>query len=346
MFLVTRILNKIFDIKRLRDFGVKSYKWGYKKGFTASTIDVCGVTKDNYSLFLTDEDYILGHPYNGPYSAIIDNKLWLPMFLHNYEEYLPKYFYFIDECGLLPLEGNPISYDSVRVPISAFFSTLQEYGILCLKHTHSSVGKGFMLVKQEKDKFFLNNKIISNTELTELISSLRQYIVTEFVVQHAYASKICSTSLNTIRFLCVWDETKKEFFLARCFHRFGCNGNIVDNIGSGNGILVFVDVESGKLKAEGSKNYNHEGDQYVENLVHPDHNIQLSGIQIPNFKQVKSKILEIANANSFMRYLGFDVAITENGFKIIELNSLSSLDVTQQREGFLFDPRIRKVLKK
>lgn len=346
MSIVSSILARLRAYRKLQAANIKIYSRGYKKGFTASTIDVCGIGKNNYKDFLTDRDYILGHPYNGAYSAIIDNKLWLPMFLHDYKEYLPEYYFFIDEYGLLPLEDYLLPHDSVRISAAAFFELLREKRILCLKHTHSSIGKGFMLVKQEDKKFYLNNDPIEKNKLQEFILSLNQYLVTEFVVQHSYASAICSTSLNTLRFLCVWDEAKKEFFLARCFHRFGCSGNIVDNIGSGNGILAFVDVEKGELISEGSINYNHKGDKFVRDIVHPDHNIKLTGIQIPNFHKIKSKILEISNASSFMRYLGFDVAITEDSFKIIEINSLSSLDVTQQRVGFLTDPRIRKVFKK
>lgn len=347
MFLISSILRPIREYRILKPYKiVQSLFSGYKYGFTQGSLDVCGITKDNYKDFLTDKDYILGHPYNGPYTSIIDNKLYLPMLLHRYKDYLPEYYYYIDEFGLLPLSVNGKEVGH-RLSIDAFFQTLQEKKILCLKHTHSSVGEGFMLVKQnDEGQFFLNNSPISKAELEKLLLSLRQYIVTEYIVQHSYASAICSSSLNTIRLLCVWDYEKKEFFVARSFHRFGCNGNVVDNIGSGNGILVFVDVESGKLTSEGSFNFNHGGDKYVKDIIHPDHNVKLEGIQIPNYSKIKSKILEIANSISYLCYIGFDVAVTEEGFKIIELNSRSSLDVSQQRKGFLTDPRIRKVLKK
>lgn len=347
--MLSHVLNKLRIYHKIKAHGVKiNYGGGWKKGFSDITIGVCGITKNNYKGFLSNKDYIANHPYNGPYTSIIDNKLYLPMFLHRYKEYIPKYYFFIDECGLLPLEDCtiPPPHGSVRIPVSAFFEILGEQKILCLKHTHSSLGKGFMLVTQEGENFFLNKAPIDKGKLEKLILSMYQYIVTEYVVQHPYASAVCSTSLNTLRLLCVWDEEKKEFFLARSFHRFGSNGNIVDNIGSGNGILAFVDVEKGTLTADGVINNNNSGDIYVKDLVHPDRNIKLAGMRIPHFQEIKSKVLEICNNNSFMRYMGFDIAVTKNSFKIIEINSLSSLDVTQQRQGFLNDRRIGKVLKK
>ena len=345
MFLRSYIRKKLRERGARKFFNIKYYtKRGYKNGFCPTTIDVCGITSENYKDFLTDRDYMLGHPYNGAYSGIIDNKLFLPLLFHNYKEYIPKYFYFKDKYGFLPLDDNTITRSSVRMSNSAFFLTLSEEHTLVLKHTHSSVGKGFMLVKQEGNGFYLNNKVITKGDLERVLDSLDDYIVTEYVNQHSYASDICSTSLNTIRFLCMWDRDKKEFFLARCFQRFGCGGNIVDNLGSGNAYCVFVDVETGEFSSDGAVNYNHSGDRVVKNIVHPDHEVLLTGIKIPNFVCVKSKILEMANSFSYLKYIGFDVAITDSGFKIIEVNSFSSLEVSQQCEGFLSDARIRKSL--
>lgn len=346
MFLITDILNKILDIKRLRDFGIKSYKWGYKKGFTSQTLEVCGITKDNYKDFISDRDYALGHPYNGTYSAIIDNKLWLPMLLHNYEEYIPKYYFFKDNRGFLPMCSDVEISNVNRSDISSFFDLLKREKTLALKHSGSSLGQGFLLVKQEDNHFYCNNVEYSEAELKEKIEGLTDYLVTEYVKQHSYSSSINASSLNTMRFLCVWDDDTKSFFLARVFHRFGFTGDVVDNLASGNGVCYFVDPETGVFKSEGVVNFNNTGDKYVKNPVHPNIGKSLSGFKVPRFDEVKEKVLEIANSISFLKYVGFDIAITEDSFKIIEINSLSSLDFVQQREGFLKDSRIRKVLKK
>ena len=319
---------------------------GFKHGFSDATINVCGITADNYKDFLSDLDYMKNHPYNGAYTSIIDNKLYLPLLLKNYKENVPGYFYYIDERGLLPLEDNQFGNQNTRVSIDVFFNTLAQEKILCLKHTHSSVGEGFMLVKQEKDVFYLNNEEISKENLAHLVLSLRQYIVTEYIQQHKYASDICSTSLNTVRFLLVWDDEEQSFCVPRSFHRFGCDGNIVDNLGSGSGVLVFVDVNTGKITSEGKYNYKSKGDVFKENIIHPDHNICLTGIQIPNFDKIKGKLIKIFNEISYLRCAGVDVAVTEGGFKIIEINSLPGLSGIQQGIGLLSDSRIKKVLKK
>lgn len=103
MNMIKRLIRKLISEYRW----LKNYNWGsiwnYRHGFFPATISVCKINKENYTEFLCDKDYILGHPWNGAYSRIIDNKLFLPMLLNAYPEYVPKYYYFKDESGFLPL---------------------------------------------------------------------------------------------------------------------------------------------------------------------------------------------------------------------------------------------------
>lgn len=327
--------------KELRFF--KNYKfgslWNYIHGFTVETASVCRINKSNYKDFLCNRDYKNGHPWNGAYTGIIDNKLFLPMLFMNYPEYIPTYFYYKDADGFLNMQNGK------REDYPDFLQLLHSEKRLCLKHTHSSVGKGFMLVCFDGNDYTINNETVTSEQLKDTVLQLEQYIVTQYVHQHQYSKDICSTSVNSIRMIVAWDSQKKEFFLARCFHRFGCNGNVVDNIGSGNGLLVFVDPETGILTNYGAINKNKSGHRSQENIVHPDKQIPLTGMQIPNFNEIKSKILEIANSMSYLRWVGFDVVITPDGFKILETNSLSSL-LDQGKSGYLKDPRLRRLFRK
>lgn len=342
MDIIRKLLAKYREYRyKKSNYHLYGNDWNYRYGFKQTTVDVCNINKENFVDFLSDRDYTVGHPWNGVYSSIIDNKLYLPMLFHNFQEYIPKYFYFKDISGFLRLTPNSFKRESVN----DFIEILKNEHYLCLKHTHSSVGQGFFLVKYENGNYSINNKITTIENLKNFVDSLNEYIVTEYVVQHEYANKIHASSVNSIRMLCAWDYEKKEFFLARCFHRFGCNGNIVDNVGSGNGVLVFVDTESGVCLNYGAENKNKSGDKYVENIIHPDCNLPLAGLQIPNFKKVKAKVLQMANSVSFLRWVGFDVVITENSFKILETNSLSSL-IDQGRDGYLKDPRLKKLFRK
>ena len=144
--------------------------------------------------------------------------------------------------------------------------------------------------------------------------------------------------------LCVWDEDINGFYVARCFHRFGCNGSLVDNLGGGNACLHFVDIDTGVLESAGMTNNNNLGEHFSENVIHASGK-NLAGLEIPNFNEIKNKVIEISNSLPFLKYVGWDIAITEDGFKIIEANSLTSLGILQRKGGYLDDPRLRKIFR-
>lgn len=339
---IVRILGKFYKTSLSIKFGSI---WNFIHGFSKETIQLNGITKENYKSFMSDRQYMWGHPYNGTYSSIIDNKLYLPFLLKNYPEHTPQYFYFLNN-QIYCLDAGKYGVASFQ----EFINLLQEKGRLVLKHTCSSLGQGFHLIEYRITKnaesysreYLLDKQVIGENDLCKFIYSLKDYVVSEYVQQHKYAQEINSSSLNTIRMLCVWDDDINGFYVARCFHRFGSNGSLVDNLGGGNACLHFVDIETGVLEASGMTNNNNFGEHYSDSVIHASGK-NLAGLQIPKFEEIKSKIVEISNSLPFLRYIGWDIAITEDGFKIIETNSLTSLGILQRKGGYLDDPRLRKV---
>ena len=219
-------IKKFYKINKTIKFGSI---WNFIHGFSMETIRLNGITKKNYKSFISDRQYWWGHPYNGGYSSIIDNKLYLPYLLKDYPEHAPIYYYYLDSkiLGLCGANKSVIEFET-------FLELLNEKKKLVLKHVCSSLGQGFHLLEYQDKGYYLLDKLpINIVEIKKFIYSLRDYIVSEYVKQHQYAEEINSSSLNTIRMLCVWDEDINSFYIARCFHRFGSNGSLVDNLGGG-----------------------------------------------------------------------------------------------------------------
>ena len=225
--------------------------WNFVHGFKKSTVEFCGINKDNYKDFVSDVEFAEMHPLNKYYSGIIDNKLYLPYLFKDYPEHIPTIVYFKDELGFLPLDNTRTK---TRLQVSEFLDFIKTQRILVLKHITMEVGRGFMLLEYINEDFYINKKKINVEELIYLLDSLNNYIVQKYVKQHSFFESINPTSLNTLRFLLVYSKSAKSFVLARCFQRFGCNGNVVDNLGSGNGILVYVDPVSGTYEDFGVVN--------------------------------------------------------------------------------------------
>ncbi len=329
--LLRRILN-IYNRYRSAKWGGL---WNFVHGFKNTTIEFCGITKDNYKDFVSDVEFASMHPLNKAYSGIIDNKLYLPYLFKDYLEHIPTIYFFKDELGFLPLDKKDTK---TRLTVYEFLDFIKLEQIVVLKHITMEVGRGFMLLEYKNGHYFVNKKEYNCEELISLLDSLNNYIIQAYVEQHSFFKSINSTSLNTLRFLLVYSKSANGFVLARCFQRFGCNGNVVDNLGSGNGILVYVDTERGTYRDFGVENIENKGDVFVKGIVHPNSGFIFNEKQIPLFFETKNKIIEMMNSVSFLKFVAMDVAITENGFKIIETNSYPAPDIAQYNYGFKVDP--------
>lgn len=100
--------------------------------------------------------------------------------------------------------------------------------------------------------------------------------------------------------------------------KLGRKGSIVDN-GSHGAISVQVDPISGVL-GHGMKFY----DRSIH-ATHPDTGVKFTGQKIEHWAEVRDIVLRAAEAFSILEYVGWDVAVTDNGATIIEGNNDPSI---------------------
>ena len=144
-------------------------------------------------------------------------------------------------------------------------------------------------------------------------------IVEERVIQHSKMAEMCPTSVNTIRIATLLGDKKQGIVYA--FLRIG-NGMVMDNVDQG-GMAARIDLESGTLLTVGA---DKQGNTYTE---HPMTHTPIIGFQIPYFKEACDMCLKAAQKVPQMRFVAWDVAITEKGPVFIEGNSFPSHAVPQ-----------------
>ena len=144
-------------------------------------------------------------------------------------------------------------------------------------------------------------------------------IIEERVIQHPKMMEMCPTSVNTIRIATLLGDKKQGIVYA--FLRIG-TGNVMDNVDQG-GMAARVDLASGKLLTVGA---DKKGNTYTE---HPITHTPIIGFQIPYFEEAKAMCLKAAQKVPQMRFVAWDVAITEKGPVFIEGNSFPSHAVPQ-----------------
>ncbi len=147
------------------------------------------------------------------------------------------------------------------------------------------------------------------SQLTE--NKEEEWIVEERIKQCREMAQWNGSSVNTVRipsFL-----TKTGFKVLCPAFRTGRHGSMVDNAAQG-GVVAGIDSKSGLLMTDG---VDEKGNVYKN---HPDSGFKFKGWQIPRWQELL-KIAERAHRTiPHQKYIGWDFALTEEGWKLVEGN--------------------------
>jgi len=170
------------------------------------------------------------------------------------------------------------------------------------------------------------------------IRALGPGLLEELLIQHPVMAGMCPTSVNTIRIATLLGDKQEGIVYA--FLRIG-NGKVMDNVDQG-GMAARVDLESGKLLTVAA---DKAGNVYDK---HPITGTPIIGFTIPYFEEAKKMCLQAMRVVPQVRFVAWDVAITENGPRFIEGNSFPSHAVPQfsahYPDGIGILPEFRKFI--
>ena len=162
-------------------------------------------------------------------------------------------------------------------------------------------GKGIRIINLydvEQDKLF--DELIYNKE----------YLIEEVIKQHDELNKLYDKSVNCMRMF-TFCKNNKVYFLEAIL-KIG-NGGYVDNFSSG-GMYAFLNNEGKVITQAIDKNDNIY-------KFHPVTNYQILGFEVPFFEESVELIKEASLLIPQIGYIGWDVAVTNDGPVIIEGNS-------------------------
>ena len=137
-------------------------------------------------------------------------------------------------------------------------------------------------------------------------------VIEEVITQSEPLSRIHPQSVNTIRITTMRLDDEVRIFYP--FMRVGCGNRVVDNGGAG-GIICGIDLSSGIV----TYCKDEKGSEF---LIHPDTGVQLIGMRIPRWKEAVELSKELASVLPDNRYTGWDLALTDDGWVMVEGNCL------------------------
>lgn len=125
------------------------------------------------------------------------------------------------------------------------------------------------------------------------------------------------SSVNTIRMMtALYPSGEVKLFAA--FLKIGRKGSTIDNAGAGGNVDCGVNVETGELfNAVKFDSF----DKVTPIECHPDSGHQINGVKIENWDEVVRLVKMYQARIPWLKTIGWDVALTENGPVIIEINN-------------------------
>ena len=190
-----------------------------------------------------------------------------------------------------------------------FLSFIQKHPAFVKKNAYESTGRSVELVD-------LSSNGRDAGEVFKQIIGDGKHILEEKVIQSHFTSDLHESSVNTIR--CITFNTKEGITDKYYFMKVGQGGSFIDNGGAG-GILVGIDRETGRLNTDGFDEYNR---RYV---THPDTGITFKGFQLPEWNELRSLCKELSAKLPTVKFIGWDLAHTDDGWIVIEGNGMSQL---------------------
>lgn len=290
--------------------------WAWRRGFVSWHTYQYGLTEENYKNYLSDYDYYWLNRINNDYQKWVNDKTTYRYIMDPFKEYVPAYYFScFKQNGSVRLAKMWDCPEGISNNMDGLLELLRMKEKLAFKPSAGTHGDGFYCLSYENGAYFANGEEKSAEQLFQLLESQKSfYVVTEYLDMHSRLKEIYPKSVNTVRMMVV-NKNGYDPKILQTYMRIGSSSTgYTDNVGYG-GICVMVDTETGELyKPQTIKDH-----VFYDCPNHPDTGTPISG-RLPNWDLVCEKVLDISRYLCELEYLGFDVAITEEAFCVLEIN--------------------------
>lgn len=162
----------------------------------------------------------------------------------------------------------------------------------------------------------------------------KDFILQAAIRNHPELDRLYTKSLNTARFITVWDDERNEPVLFTQFFRCGANGNSVDNWAVG-GLLFHLD-ERGMIGEDGFfKKACFSPNNAMRVKSHPESGCVFKGLKLPDYEKGLELCLRAHALLPRLKSIGWDVAFTTQGPVLIEGNDDWEISPAQMVNGGL-----------
>lgn len=136
-------------------------------------------------------------------------------------------------------------------------------------------------------------------------------ILEELIPQCAELSAVHPTSVNAVRCTTVRVDGKVHIFTP--WLKIGMGGEFITG-GPRGSLLAPIDVDTGVICGPGYDEFTHSYE------IHPYTGVPIRGMVIPRWEEMKQMAVELALMHPTLGYIGWDLALTDEGWCVMEGN--------------------------
>ena len=195
----------------------------------------------------------------------------------------------------------------------AFFTFIQKHPRFLRKEVFNSIGQGIELID-------LGTCGRSPTEVFRESIRHGKVVLEELVEQSGEMAAFNASSVNTVR--CITLNTRRGIDILCTVLRVGRDGHFVDNAGFG-GLFAGIEEKTGIVNTDGCSKINERF------AMDPDTGKTFKGFQLPDWQALIDMCCEMARKIPTVRYIGWDMAHTDQGWIVIEGNNCPQIGMVQ-----------------
>ena len=150
------------------------------------------------------------------------------------------------------------------------------------------------------------------------------FIIEEAIVQDPGMAEFYPNSVNTIRYTTFYHGG--ELMRLQAVIRMGRGGSCVDNATAGD-IYALVDTETGMIVGPAR---SFSGEEFES---HPDTGIPFAGTYVPRWNDLNDLVEKIVRVVPEQKLVGWDFALSINGWTMVEGNAYPTLQSFDLRHG-------------
>lgn len=246
------------------------------------------------------------------HNILIDDKIIFHDLMTFYNLPVPNRFFIYRDFEFR--QGSKTLSD---VEVDNILSSVEEKRIYVKRYTGGAASGISILTKNYQGKWVNGDGFLINAKSIRELYNKDGYIFEQQVIQENDLAKYNPDTVNTIRVLTYNNK------IISATVRFGGKGAFVDNTAKG-GVAVSLDIVTGNLGEYGMREY--DLNRYQE---HPGTGIPFKNSHCSQWPKVIELVNKTLTYLPYYKSVGFDIATTNNGPIIIEINTGAGIYLSQ-----------------